>query len=338
MKSAVDSLAMIERVEAVAEAARTEAAPTRTMPIINAPAVLAVRRRLRVTLPRASRPSGLTAATNPAASTFKVRATITGASTSTPTTRAAAPGPSIVGPCGVGRAIALITAVAPAPMSRAPPSALRRRDRPPVTTVSCIACTGGVRAACRPGSTAAAALTSVPTAREVMIVLASRGMLPDRSRPNRRKAIRSSETSPIPASSPSAEPARPTTVAWMRIEANTCGGEAPTARNRANSRIRCRTDMEKVLEMMNAATNREMPAKMSMKVCMKPRASSMLAAVSARAVSPVTTSAVAAAVVLSIGAMRRTRAVWLTPSSAYTAMVVTLPSAAKAAIAVGTST
>ena len=55
-------------------------------------------------------------------------------------------------------------------------------------------------------------------------------------------------------------------AAWSRIEVNTCGGEAPTARSRANSRIRCRTDMENVLEMMNPPTKREMPAKTSRNV------------------------------------------------------------------------
>jgi hypothetical protein len=171
-------------------------------------------------------------------------------------------------------------------------------------------------------------LTTVPMIREVMTVVASSGMLPDRSRPIRAKTIRRSETSPRPATIPRAEPARPTAAAWMRIEANTCAGDAPTARRRANSRIRCRTDMENVLEMMNAPTNREMPAKISMKVCTKPSWLSMLARVSARATSPVMTWAFAPAVAASRGSIRCTRVAPFRPWSAYTAMVKTLPSAA----------
>src|SRR5450759_4518387 len=124
MKSAVDSLATIEPVDTVAEAASTVEAPTRIMPIIRAPAVLAVRRGLRVTLPRASLPRGLNATTNTAARTLRVRLAITGARTRMPMTRAPAPTPTVAGPFGVGLAMAAITPAAPATMSSALAGAL----------------------------------------------------------------------------------------------------------------------------------------------------------------------------------------------------------------------
>lgn len=55
-RSARDSSVTMFFIDACMDAARTEAAPTSDMPIMSAPAVLAVRRGLRVTLPRASVP------------------------------------------------------------------------------------------------------------------------------------------------------------------------------------------------------------------------------------------------------------------------------------------
>ena len=65
-------------------------------------------------------------------------------------------------------------------------------------------------------------------------------------------------------------PSSPTTAACTSTEANTCAGDAPTARSSANSRIRCRTDIANVLEMMNAPTNSEIAAKTSRNVVTKP--------------------------------------------------------------------
>jgi len=99
------------------------------------------------------------------------------------------------------------------------------------------------------------------------------------------------------------------------MEPNTCPGEAPIARSSANSRIRCCTDIAKVLEMMKAPTNREMPAKTSMNVCTKPSVSLMSAVASARMSVPPTVSTSVAPVVPTAAAMRSTSTCSLTPSS-----------------------
>ena len=314
-------------VETVAEAARTETAPTRAMPIISAPAVFAVRLGWRTTLPRARRPSGLTPATNTAARTPRERRAITGARSSTPTTRPSAPRPSRVEPLDSGATRAEISPAAPGTTTSSPAIVRVRRDFS-VAVASRMASTGAVNAARRAGRAAATTLTTVPMTSEMTTVEVSNGMDPDRSMPTCSNPIRSNETRPSPAAIPRADPTRPTTAAWVRMEANTWVGEAPMARSRANSRIRSRTDMENVLEMMNAPTNRDIPAKTSMNVATNPSWLWMSVRASARIASPVRACAAAALSCARTGVRSATRSASDTPGFAYTLIVDTMPSAA----------
>jgi len=68
-------------------------------------------------------------------------------------------------------------------------------------------------------------------------------------------------TRPIPARMPSAEPTTPMSAASTRTEPVSCGRDMPSARSRANSRVRWPTSMENVLEMMNVPTSRAMSPK-----------------------------------------------------------------------------
>ena len=307
------SAATISRVDACVVAASTDAAPTSAMPIISAPAVLAVRRGLRVTLPRARRPTGRSSATNGTASPETMNRAMTGASVSMPSTTAAAPSPrNVPARSAWGRTTATSTPAMPRATSAQPATDRMRSERSWSTTSSRIASTGGTRAARRAGTSAASRLTSVPMPIDTRTVEPSSGMLPDRVMPIRSNSTRSPETSPSPPATPSAEPTMPTAAACSRIDANTCDGDAPMARSSANSRIRSRTDMVKVLAMMNAPTNSEIPAKTSRNVETNPRAFSMVDRVSARIASPVTASAFAGRA----AARCSTSCVWETPSFA----------------------
>jgi hypothetical protein len=130
----------------------------------------------------------------------------------------------------------------------------------------------------------------VPTTSEITIVAASTGMSPDRLMPIDSKPTLSICTRPRPPAMPTAEPTSPTTAACTRIEVKTCSGEAPTARSSANSRIRCRTDIAKVLEMMNAPTNSAIAANTSRNVVTKPSICPIASLLSCRTSSPVATS------------------------------------------------
>ena len=64
---------------------------------------------------------------------------------------------------------------------------------------------------------------------------------------------------PTPSRRPTNDPSRPIVRPSPTTERMTWPREAPSVRSSANSRIRCVTVIEKVLKMMNAPTNSEMP-------------------------------------------------------------------------------
>ena len=159
----VASWATIALVDACVVAAMTAAAPTSAMPIMSAPAVFAVRRGLRVTLPRASLPTGRQPV-NGTASTRRIPRARTGDAASTPITTAPAPYPSIAPAWSpVGSSSAATTVATPTSTSAPPTIARRRSERSGTVTSSRRASTGGTSAARRAGRAAASTLTSVPT-------------------------------------------------------------------------------------------------------------------------------------------------------------------------------
>jgi len=92
IRSAWNCSSTMERVDAVALLATTAAVDTRAIPMVSAAAVAAVRRGLRVTLPRATFPTGRKALRGRARPPSTV-GTITGAMPSTPMRIANAPAP-----------------------------------------------------------------------------------------------------------------------------------------------------------------------------------------------------------------------------------------------------
>jgi hypothetical protein len=240
MRSACHSFSTTVRMDACVEEASTDAAPTSAMPIMRALAVLAVRRGLRVTLPRASLPSGRIAATNGTASTPRTVRAMTGARSRTPTTTPTAPRPRRepvpASSSAAAWRTAATTAPVPAPAMTRPTSPRMRSDFPWPGDSSRMASTGGTSAARRAGSAAEATLTTSPTRRESTTMVVVTGISPERSIPRLSKSALMAVTSPSPPAMPRAPPRRPTTAAWTRIDANTWSGEAPTARRRANSR------------------------------------------------------------------------------------------------------
>ena len=176
----VASCVTIALVDAWVVAAITAAAPTSAMPIMSAPAVFAVRRGLRITLPRASRPTGRHR-TNGQASTpegpareHRRRGEHAEHDARPRRRRARAPAWSAVGSSS-------------ATHDRGDPGDHRARRRRPrgarsersgSATSSRIASTGGTSAARRAGSAAASTLTSVPTSTETTSVNPSSGTSP----------------------------------------------------------------------------------------------------------------------------------------------------------------
>ena len=298
------------------------------------PAVFAVRRGLRVTLPRASGPTGRhgderhgrARGASPRASTGD--AASTPSTTPPPRSRAARRRASAVG----SQEGDDDRARRPGRSSDAPTTARRRSDRSGSVTSSRSASTGGTSAARRAGSAAARTLTSVPTSTDTTSVNPSSGTRPVSCMPT--AAQHRAQDAPRARARPRRRAPRPTTptiAACSTIEENTCSGDAPTARSSASSRVRWRTHMEKVLAMMNAPTNSEIPANTSRNVVMNPRTVRMFAVaslahlVAGHRLAPGSVDAAAT------GAIRSTSCCSVSPSAACTEIVATVPSGAKAA-------
>ncbi len=114
---------------------------------------------------------------------------------------------------------------------------------------------GGIRPARSAGSTAAASVTSVPTASATTIALPVRtglsiGMIRVVWRYHATNAA-----NPNPTTTPSAAPARPMTSAWAKISPLTWRLVAPAARSRPTSRARSATVIDSVLKIRKAPPN-----------------------------------------------------------------------------------
>ena len=129
------------------------------------------------------------------------------------------------------------------------------------------------------------------------------------------------------------EDTTPITKASTRTEVITCRPLAPSARNSANSRVRCATMMANVLKMMNAPTNSETKAKTRNAVRRKPSPVLIWSCASDTTVASVTASAPSG----STSAMLRWSANADTPASATTETVSSFPSLPSTSWAVGRS-
>ncbi len=119
-------------------------------------------------------------------------------------------------------------------------------------------------------------MTTVPTTSETTIVRVAITLpLDGRSTPTARNSARRPSATARPSRRPTSDPRMPIVRPSVITERITWPREAPSVRSSANSRIRCVTVIEKVLKMMNAPTNSEMPANASSAVVRKLRLSLM---------------------------------------------------------------
>ena len=154
------------------------------------------------------------------------------------------------------------------------PATVTLRDGPRLggTAPSCSASTGDTRVARSAGASDDRTVTSVPTASDTTIVRVAMTLPFDgRSTPTARNSARSPPATATPSSRPANDPSRPIVRPSPTTERMTWPRDAPSVRSKANSRIRCVTVIEKVLKMMNAPTNSEMPANARSRVVRKLR-------------------------------------------------------------------
>src|SRR3954453_12711642 len=154
------------------------------------------------------------------------------------------------------------------------PANVTLRDGPRLggTAPSWSASTGDTRVARSAGASDEKTVTTVPTTTETMIVRDAITLpLLGRSTPIARNSARRPPATPTPSSRPATDPSRPIVKPSGITERMTWPRDAPSVRSSANSRIRCVTVIEKVLKMMNAPTNSEIPANASSSVVRKLR-------------------------------------------------------------------
>jgi hypothetical protein len=146
--------------------------------------------------------------------------------------------------------------------SNATPVSTRREPmRRCSTAASRKAAIGATRPARRADTWAAASVTATPTMSPIiseigLMVSPPAGNAPPKAsnRPFNRPAT------PKPTTTPTAAATMPTTTASMNMRPRTWRRDAPTARSRPSSRVRCATVMLKVLLMLKVATTSAMPA------------------------------------------------------------------------------
>ena len=113
-------------------------------------------------------------------------------------------------------------------------------------------------------------------------------------------------------------PTAPTTNASNSTDRLTWRRDAPSARSRASSRLRCATRIENVLMIRNEPTTSAMPANTSRKIVMNRIASSSWLAATSAALSPVMARASAGSTLATLSRS----SCWETPSSAVTQIVL----------------
>ncbi len=229
------------------------------MPTMRAAAVMAVRRGLRAELRRPSVPGVDQDSSPPITATTGLL--INGVSRATPRKATRMPENTIH---STPLARPIPSSVPPVADSAAPATVGLVSGRSGVAA-SRIAATGAIREARTAGNTDAAIVTRMPTAKDETTAAAGSPMLAScrLPPPNVANSRASSAPTPTPAPSPTTEATTPITSASSTTDTIIWRRLAPMARISASSLVRCATMMEKVLKMMNAPTNRAIPAKPS---------------------------------------------------------------------------
>ena len=269
MKSEAICSSRIVATDAFIDEPSIPIALTSATPRVRANAVVAVRVGVRREFSAASLPI----APNGQPTTRPMRGTTgreaAGEARNTPTNTATAPIPTTMARSRVSsesHATPTTAAATPA-ASTAAPATVRALSEPRAPAADAlIAATGGTEPARRAGAHAESTVTRTPTTTGTtspVAVMPSPPPTPSTPRADIAATMRA--TSPMPSPTPSAEPTRPSTTASPTTEPVICRLEAPSARNSANSRVRCETVMAKVLAMRNVPTNRPTPPKATRK-------------------------------------------------------------------------
>ena len=251
--------------ESLIDVPATNTVVTRARPIMRAEAARAVRWGVRTALARARRPE-MDSAAKGRPRTEDTGTASSGLSEAVPTNTSTAPTARVpktgTAPSNTNRAST--TATIPTPRSTPP---VTHRRRPPDSSTagpSRRAATGGTEAARRAGNQADSSVTGIPTTSAAITVRAvscsvSSGRVNPPAASSACSATAISSPNPIPTTDATApmSPASSTTepTIWRRL--------APTARNRASSRVRWPRRMANVLLMKNAETRSATPAKPS---------------------------------------------------------------------------
>ena len=254
------------RTEAFADSPKIATISTSARPMTSALAVAAVRRGLRIALPRAIAPVTPAAFTGSPKVAASGRANVA-SNTITPKNTSSAPSPTIrnaerTSSASCARSMPITSTGIPIATSAPPSSVRRRRDTSRPLGRSLMAATGGTVDARTAGHTDAPTVTNIPTASAATMVRCCRTSSPvgtSKPRPpttsNRRRARRT------PNASPAIDATMPTTAASTTTDPTIWRRLAPIARRRPSSRVRWATRIVKVLKMMNAATTMPMAAK-----------------------------------------------------------------------------
>ena len=217
MKSAPTLRSIVALALLVTEEPRTPPAATSASPTMSADAVAAVRRGLRRAFSRESRPvvPQIRGSGRPMAATAGRLAN--GLSPATPRKTRSAPMPTQRMPASASRPAAMLAM--PRPRTATPTRARRRRDDSGRATSSRRAAIGGILVARRAGPIAATTVTTMPTRKAHITVLACRirplaGMSPMKALMTARRPMDSSTPRPRPR----IEPSRPTAAASAMTE------------------------------------------------------------------------------------------------------------------------
>ena len=232
-------------------------AVTRATPKVSAKAVAAVRRGLRRELVAANEPmapNGLPIALPTVGTKGSDKA---GPTRKNPTMTPNAPTPTRMARTFVSPSESTPANAATIPTSKimAPKIVRTFREVPEADSVVRIASTGCTRPARRAGAHADTTVTIVPKMIGTTIAETLRPKPPSRGIPCALMTALMIATNPIPATTPTMDPRTPTMADSTTTEFVIWRREAPSARKRANSLVRCATIIEKVFAMMKVPTS-----------------------------------------------------------------------------------
>ena len=234
----------------------------------SADAVAAVRRGLRVALPRASTPVTPNASAGRPIASASGRANVASIRMTPKNTISAPTATSQISLTTLGALRVFVRPYAstgsPRAMNASPNAARTLNGFGAGGGTSSIAAIGGMRAARTAGMTEEPTVTTSPTPMATTTVRASSTVGPSGTlKPKAPSSASRPSAARRPSPTPITDDTRPTTADSARTATTTWRPLAPIARNSPSSRVRCATRIENVLKMMKAATTSPIAAKPS---------------------------------------------------------------------------